>query len=178
MFKSCILIFWRKFFLARMNTKNYSYHSTDDLSTDLKNFKQIFAVVCQSSFAKRFQNRMIQFSLAKLGIFVEKTGHSTIRNSRQEEKADFHERVRLDPLLGPFIRHFRCDIKPIANVCVTWRVRRRDSSRRNLSMVRGIISAATAELWNYHPRGWLREHCRLAQISRDREWKKKKRKIE
>ena len=79
--------------------------------------------------------------------------------------------------LGPFIRHFRCDIKPIANVCVTWRVRRRDSSRRNLSMVRGIISAATAELWNYHPRGVVaRMHCRLAQISRDREWKKKKRK--
>ena len=77
--------------------------------------------------------------------------------------------------LGPFIRHFRCDIKPIANVCVTWRVRRRDSSRRNLSMVRGIISAATAELWNYHPRGVVaRMHCRLAQISRDREWKKKK----
>ena len=54
---------------------------------------------------------------------------------------------------GPFIRHFRCDIKPIANVCVTWRVRQRDSCRRNLSIVRGIISAAAAELWNYRPRG-------------------------
>lgn len=67
---------------------------------------------------------------------------------------------------GPFIRHFRCDIKPIANVCVTWRVRRRDSWRRNLSIVRGIISAAAAELWNYRPRGRLRALSRLANFAR------------
>lgn len=67
---------------------------------------------------------------------------------------------------GPFIRHFRCDIKPIANVCVTWRVRRRDSCPRNLSIVRGIISAAAAELWNYRPRGRLRARSRLADFAR------------
>lgn len=67
---------------------------------------------------------------------------------------------------GPFIRHFRCDIKPIANVCVTRRVRRRDSWRRNLSIVRGIISAAAAELWNYRPRGRLRALSRLANFAR------------
>lgn len=158
--------------LPRSNyyTKNYSFTSLHEQF--IHKFGK-FQTNIHGSFANDSKIEWYQSSLAKLGILVEK--NRPIRNSRRKKKRRiFSERVRLDPLLAPFIRHFRCDIKPIANVCVTWRVRRRDSSRRNLSIVRGIISAATAELWNYQPRGWLREQPLSSRADFARSWVKKR----